>query len=182
MYIQLTEVAVDLNLLMTILLSLAGVVALVALTVLLVRAGKLVSRLNDMLAGSQKPLEESVKALPPILEQVGTIAQNVSDLTDDLTDTVPEILDQVSSITENVSDVVDSSAGLVTQLTDGLTSLLNKLAKSVKGGGSIVRVLGRVGKWTLRRAGKKSGEKIKDMMGSRAERREQRRKERKARR
>lgn len=141
----LSEVNIDLHVLLQILLLLAGIVALVALSVLLFKVTGLIRSVHQL-------VEENRPGIGRILAQSEIVVGNVVDITDDVAEVVPttledvtEIVDQVKTVTGATTEVVSEVGGVLANLL-GLvrrgTDSFSSVASTVKSAAKAYSVVG----------------------------------------
>ncbi len=138
----MTEVTINLSDLLNLLLVLAGSVALIALAVFLFNLAGTIKRVSKLLEDVTPSIDETVKKLPPIMDDVHIVTGNVVDITDAVVDTVPEMLDDVGVVTGSVGDIVDSVGGLVSNVADTLGSVVHLVKRPVEKMDSFANVVG----------------------------------------
>ncbi len=139
--VLLLEASVDLSILWTALLSIAGVVVLVALAVFIFKLVGLIGSLTRVINGLEPRIYKVVDELPPIVQNVSTISSNVVDMTDDVATELPKVLSNVTTLSTAATEVTDSVTGLVGEVGDGLTDLVSHLRHPFKTGGTVIKVL-----------------------------------------
>lgn len=132
MPVVLTQVSINLGDLLNLLLALAGATALIALAVFLFRLAGTVKELSKLVSSLSPNIDETVKKLPSIMDDVNIITGNVVDMTDAAADSVPSLLGDVSTVTGSVTGVVNSVGGLVSNVTDTLGSVVGLVKKPLE--------------------------------------------------
>lgn len=148
MYLITAEVMINLSSVWTALLSLAGVVLMVALTVLVVKIIGTMRRVNQLVDDINFPLKEAVDQLPQTMESVNLVAGNLVDMTDDLTEELPAILSDASGVTGSFSTAVSALSDNVTEISDGIHGVVNFF----RGPGTTAKAVYKV----VKQAGRKS--------------------------
>lgn len=133
------------------LLTLAGVAALVVLTIVFSKLVGTVSRLNRMLDEVTPDIKETVSKLPETMQNVNDVSGNIVDLTDDVVAEFPQVISSVSQMTETASGLFDSAASVVTEITLILTSILRFLKKPLATASVVRDVMHGAGKFKRRR-------------------------------
>lgn len=138
----MAEVTIRLSDLLNLLLVLAGCAALIALSVFLFRLAGTLKRVSKLVEDVTPSVGETVKKLPPIMDDVNIVTGNIVDITDAAADTVPDMLNDVGAVTGSVGGVVDSVGGLVTDVADTLGSVVHLVKKPVEKAESFASVVG----------------------------------------
>lgn len=140
--VVMTEVTINLRDLLSLFLVLAGSVALIALAVFFFNLAGTMKRVSKLLEDVSPGIDETVKKLPPIMDDVHIVTGNIVDITDAAAETVPEVLEDVEVVTDSVGDIVDSVGGLVSNVADTLGSLVHLVKKPVEKADSFASVVG----------------------------------------
>lgn len=109
---------ISVDALISILLGLAGIVALVFLIIVLARVATMLKSLSETLKTAEEPLNKVIAQLPEIADNVNTLVEEASV-------TVPVMLHDAESLTSSVSDTVSSvsdAAGNIAQTVAGFTA------------------------------------------------------------
>ncbi len=112
------------------LVGVLGVSAGILLLSILWNIKKIVGTLRPMVETNQEFINESIRTMPVIFENVGHISSNVRETTDKLRISVPVILDEVEAVT-NASKVNIDLAGVVMEnVSSGITETLATYEKN----------------------------------------------------
>lgn len=134
----LLSMNIDLRELLLGLLCIAGIAALVGLTVLLIRLAGVLLSLKNL-------LEENRRSLKSTVDHVAEVSGNLVDITDDLAEFVPGTLEQASDLVESVTLVATDA----TEVTGALAGVLKNLLGYLQRGTSSLEGFGKIAKTLL---------------------------------
>lgn len=148
------SVSLDLQDLLLGLLCIAGIAALVGLTLLFIRLAGVLLSLKTL-------LDENRKSLKVTVDHVSDVTGNLVDITDELAEFVPGTLEQASDLVESVTLV----AADATEVTGALTGVIKNLLGYLQRGTSSLDNFSKIARTVLgvsrafAKKGKKKGEK-----------------------
>ncbi|MGB4610549.1 MAG: hypothetical protein ACOX3H_07430 [Saccharofermentanales bacterium] len=132
-YVVLSEITISLDQLLSVLLYLAGIVALFFLAVLFYRMAAAFKKVKDLLDEMALPLAQTVNQLPEIVKKTDQSLADVNTITESAADNVPVILDEVASVTSSVGTTVETVADITTNIVGTVNKLFSRGNKATSG-------------------------------------------------
>lgn len=120
----LATVTIDLTDFLIIILVLAGIAALIALTVVCVRLAQVLHSANKIILSGEQPLLDTLHNSVEISANLIEVSGNLTDISDDLAETVGPTLAKVSENIGAVGDSVGEVASTVEDFSGWLSSLI----------------------------------------------------------
>lgn len=128
-YLVYLAVTIELTDFLLALLILCGAVALIALTMLLIRAAQTVKETNNLLKANRTALTDTIRQLPVLLEKVDVIIEDISLITEQAGDTIPAILEDVEAVSGTAADVVETVGSATIGIVDSVQSFFSRKSK-----------------------------------------------------
>lgn len=132
-YVVLSEITISLDQLLSVLLYLAGIVALFFLAVLFYRMAATFKKVKDLLDEMALPLAQTVNQLPEIVKKTDQSLADVNTITESAANNVPVILDEVANVTSSVGTTVETVADITTNVVGTVNKLFTKGKKAASG-------------------------------------------------
>ena len=129
-YAIFSEVTISINDLLTILLSSAGIIALVFLAVLFYRLAAVLKKVKDMLDEMALPLTQTVNQLPEVVKKTDQSLADVNTITESAATNIPNIIDEVANVTDSVGATVETVADTTTNIVGTLNKLFGRGKKA----------------------------------------------------
>ncbi|HHT25216.1 MAG TPA: DUF948 domain-containing protein [Clostridiaceae bacterium] len=124
-YVIFSEVTISLDQLLSMLLSFAGIVALVFLALLFYRMAAALKKVKDMLDEMALPLTQTVNQLPEIVKKTDQSLADVNVITESAAKNIPDILDEVTNVTGSVGATVETVADTTTNIVGTVNKLFS---------------------------------------------------------
>jgi len=138
------EITIDLMDLMLGLLALAGIVLIIYLIVTFARLQQTLKEANRMISDLRGPVNDTVRKLPALMDQVSEIGANVEQLTVSINEDVPGMLEDVHQVTSTARESVDAVGGVVTEVGNGITNLFSSAGTHASSLGAAVGVVSEI--------------------------------------
>lgn len=90
-----------------VLLGILGGVALVYLIITLVKLGKLITNMNDILSSNRNNIDKLCESLPVVSKNIIEISDNIKDVSEVVTETTAEVIVAKDNITSNIGTIKD---------------------------------------------------------------------------
>ncbi|NLM19396.1 MAG: hypothetical protein GX217_05160 [Clostridiaceae bacterium] len=129
-YVIFSEVTISLDQLLSVLLSLAGIVALVFLAILFYRMAAALKKVKDLLDEMALPLAQTVNQLPEVIKKTDQSLADVNTITESAAKNVPVILDEVTNVTSSVGETVETVADTTTNIVGTVNKLFSRGKKT----------------------------------------------------
>ncbi|MDO5732451.1 MAG: hypothetical protein Q4P72_01530 [Eubacteriales bacterium] len=118
------DATISLSDLCQLLLALAGVAVLVALTVLIIKLIKILTNVNQIVSDLKSPVSECLESLPETMSNVNLIVGNFVDISDDIAETVTPLL-------ASTAEIGNSTQVLLTQVSNTASEALLAVQRGI---------------------------------------------------
>ncbi|HHU54198.1 MAG TPA: DUF948 domain-containing protein [Clostridiaceae bacterium] len=132
-YLIVSEVTISLSELLSVLLYLAGIVAIVLLAVLFYRLAATFKKAKDLLDEMALPLTQTVNQLPDIIKKTDQTLADVNTITESAAKNIPGIIDKVADVTTSVGTTVETVADITNNVIGTVNNIFSKGKKAASG-------------------------------------------------
>ncbi|MDO5715466.1 MAG: hypothetical protein Q4P25_02695 [Tissierellia bacterium] len=104
--------------LLSFVLFLAGIAALVALFMVLLKVAKILGKVNDLIEKNQGEIDHTIKTIPALVDNAKDISGNVNIISADATHLVQEVKPEIEKVMGAVGSVSDTVNGITRRVDD----------------------------------------------------------------
>lgn len=137
-------ITVDVMDLLLALLGVAGLILIIYLVMTLSKLQQTLKEANRLISEVRGPVNDTIRKLPMLMDQISEIGDNVEKLTDSINEDVPAMLKDVRQVTTSARDSVDAVGGAVTEVGSSVKNMFTTVNAHSGSIGTATAIAGEV--------------------------------------